>query len=119
VLDEAKEAEKEAAKRADKEAAREAAKEAARPARKASKKAPFASTSIATGDVIRCGRAMCQATRGGVDRPLVDSPIRQAKADPLHLLQKVAGGIKVGGRDRVRVLLNTTWQPARGGQLGP
>jgi hypothetical protein len=79
---------KEAAKKAAKEAAKEVAKEATRPAK--------ASTSIATGDVMRCGRTICQGTRDAeVHRCLVDSPIRQAKADLLHLLRKGAGGTEM------------------------
>jgi hypothetical protein len=68
--DEAKEAAKEAAKKAAKEEAREAARpareaarEAARPAREAAWEAAKASTGIANGDVIRCGRAVCQGTQ--------------------------------------------------------
>jgi hypothetical protein len=48
VFDEAKEAAKVATKRASKEAAREAA---------------MSSTSTVNGDVMRCGRKICQGTR--------------------------------------------------------
>jgi hypothetical protein len=78
VIDEAKEAAKEAAKRVSKEAAKEAARpaweaarEAARPAREAAREAAFAAStvngdktaSIVNGDVMRCGRAICQGTQ--------------------------------------------------------
>jgi hypothetical protein len=118
VLDEAKEAEKEAAKRAAKEAAREVAKEAARPAREAPKKASFASTSITTGDVIRCGRAMCQAMRGWTG-PSWTHQFGKRKRIHCTSCKKLLGGIEVGGRGRVRGLSKTTWQPWRGGQLAP
>jgi hypothetical protein len=49
--------------------AKEAAKEAARPAREAAREAAFASTSIATGDVMRCGRAICQRTQNHTGPP--------------------------------------------------
>jgi hypothetical protein len=79
----------------------------------------MSSTSIVKGDVMRCGRANCQGTRDtGVHRCLVDSPIRQAKAELVRLLRKEAGVIKVCGRGRVRGLLKTTWQPTRGGWDG-
>jgi hypothetical protein len=72
----------------------------------------MSSTSTVNGDVIRCGREICQGTQKHTGAScLVDSPTRrQAKADSLHLLRKEAGDIKVGGRGRVRGLLKTTWQ---------
>jgi hypothetical protein len=94
AFDEAKEAAKEAAKRVSKEAA---------------KKAAMSSTSIVNGDVICCGRANCQGTQKYTGASWTHQFGKQKlKADLVRLLRKEAGGIKVGGRGRVRWLLKTT-----------